>query len=183
MVQRGRGREGERRRYGARAPSLRSCHGFRVLLCTCLLCAAFGVAAQESGDEPAAAGDRANEAPRTMDTLLDDAVSGPPPSMPASKQVNAKSPKVLPHKPTAEGLRAAIKVLSPAIRGCAMGGRGRVDMVVVLRSDGSVLSARVAGPPYAGTTGGTCMEGALRKARFPAFSAPRVRLRIPFLIR
>lgn len=118
-----------------------------------------------------------------MDTLLDEAVSEPPPSLPLRKPPPADKEPALPQKPTPEGLRAAIKVLSPAIRGCAMGGRGRIDMVVVLRSDGSVLSARVAGPPYAGTAGGLCMEGALRKARFPAFAAPRVRLRIPFMIR
>jgi hypothetical protein len=53
----------------------------------------------------------------------------------------------------------------------------------MVRSDGVVASVAVAGSPFGGTPQGSCMEGALRSARFPAFRQTQFRVQYPMSIR
>ena len=72
--------------------------------------------------------------------------------------------------------------LLPAIRGCAMGQSGLATAGIVVRNTGKVASVRVTGAPFAGAPSGRCMEGVVRKARFPAFRQASFRVRYPFSI-
>jgi hypothetical protein len=88
----------------------------------------------------------------------------------------------LPLTPSRQQVTDAIKVLLPAIRGCAMGRAGLATANIVIRNDGRVASVSVRGDGFAGSPSGRCMEGAIRKARFPAFRQKVFRVTYPLSI-
>lgn len=134
-----------------------------------------------SDKQPAAAAKRepSAAAPRSVDRLLDEALSAPNPD---AELERARDAQRLPQTPGRDDLMGAMKVLLPAIRGCAMGQTGLANISLVIGGDGKVQSALVAGAPFAGTSAGRCMEGVARRARFPRFRQPSFRVRIPLAL-
>lgn len=113
-----------------------------------------------------------------IDNMLDQALSGakrePTPSAPA--------PTVLPQTPSRDDVINSMGVLVPAIRGCAQGQSGLAPMSIVVLSDGRVESAALNGGPFQGTASGRCMEGVVRRARFPRFKQANFRVQFPFAV-
>jgi hypothetical protein len=117
-----------------------------------------------------------------MDTLLDDAVDKEGGIDLTPTQQPKPSTASLPHSPSREQVTQAVSVLIPAIRGCAMGQAGTAVADIVVANDGRVSSARISGAPFAGTSSGRCMEGVLRRGKFPAFRKPTLRVKYPIEI-
>ncbi|MDH5670874.1 MAG: hypothetical protein OEZ06_01935 [Myxococcales bacterium] len=132
---------------------------------------------------PEARAQAQSKAHRNMDQLLDGALSGPPEPTLAAKKPASAAPSELPMMPSREEVHEAMAVLLPAIRGCAMGQSGLATASIIVRSDGRVASASVAGAPFAGSPSGRCMEGVVRRARFPRFKQPTFRVKFPLSIR
>jgi len=68
------------------------------------------------------------------------------------------------------------------IRGCAGEQVGMVTFTLMVRSDGTVVSSSASGSPFGGTPQGSCMEGVLRGAHFPAFRQAQFRVQYPMRI-
>jgi hypothetical protein len=73
-------------------------------------------------------------------------------------------------------------VILPAIRGCAAGRSGLATVGLVVKNDGHVQSATVTGAPFEGDRTGRCMEGVVRRAKFPRFQQSSFRIQFPFAI-
>lgn len=123
-----------------------------------------------------------------MDAVLDDAFSGPEQRAKerAAEQRAARAlapqQQELPLSPSRDDVMKTMSLLVPAIRGCAQGKSGLATVAIVVRSDGHVESAAVSGPPFAGTASGGCMEGVVRRAKFPRFKQASFRVQFPFAI-
>jgi len=118
-----------------------------------------------------------------MDALLDEALSPKARNDElAARQQAALDSQAPPPTPSRADVTQAVAVLLPAIRGCAMGQSGLATAGIVVNSDGRVASVDVAGAPFAGTASGRCMEGVLRRARFPRFTQPSFRIKYPLAI-
>jgi len=109
-----------------------------------------------------------------MDALLDDAL--------APRAERGTAAPGLPQVPAREDVVKSMSILVPAIRGCAQGGSGLAPMSLVVRNDGRVESAALSGGPFMGTASGRCMEGVVRRARFPRFQQSSLRLQFPFAV-
>jgi hypothetical protein len=145
--------------------------------------AAEAPAADGDPDVGATIGASEPKAAKTMDALLDEALS--PKARRdelAARQQAALDPQAPPPTPSRADVTQAVAVLLPAIRGCAMGQSGLATAGIVVNSDGRVASVDVAGAPFAGTASGRCMEGVLRRARFPRFTQPSFRIKYPLAI-
>ncbi|MCB9545265.1 MAG: hypothetical protein H6706_05145 [Myxococcales bacterium] len=59
------------------------------------------------------------------------------------------------------------------------GGAARVEVAVILDRSGRVYRAD-AQPPHSGTKLGSCVERAVRRFEFPAFSGEPMRIRLPY---
>jgi hypothetical protein len=133
------------------------------------------------GDSPGKPGDRSD-----MDRFLDDALQSPAAARAKEKAATAADgpggDSDLPLVPSREQVTKAVVVLLPAIRGCAMGRQGTAMVSIVVRNDGRVARARVGGT-FAGTAIGRCIEGVVRKARFPEFRQSTFRIQYPIAIR
>lgn len=129
--------------------------------------------------EPATLAKTEPSASRSVDQLLDEALSGTRSSRGADPSAASTA---LPEAPTREEVTQAMAVLLPAIRGCAMGQTGLATAGIVVRGDGRVASVELTGAPFEGTASGRCMEGVLRRARFSRFKQPTFRVRFPFSI-
>jgi hypothetical protein len=113
-----------------------------------------------------------------IDSLLDQAFSPQAPQAAKSAPV----PAGLPIAPTRDDVIKAMSVLVPAIRGCAQGLSGLATVTLVVRNDGHVESTALNGVPFEGTASGRCMEGVVRRARFPRFTQSSFRVQFPFAI-
>ena len=113
-----------------------------------------------------------------IDSMLDQAFSpGAKGDKPAAAPTAATPPT-----PTRDDVIKAMSVLIPAIRGCAQGQSGMAPVSIVVQSDGRVESAALSSGPFQGTASGRCMEGVVRRARFPRFSQPSFRVQFPFAV-
>jgi hypothetical protein len=120
-----------------------------------------------------------------MDQLLDNALdpdAADDPLLNARKQAAPAEPS-LPQMPSREQVTEAMAVLLPAIRGCAMGQSGLATAAITVRNTGRVAAVKVTGAPFAGTASGRCMEGVVRRARFPRFRQSMFRVKFPLAIR
>src|SRR4029077_12507868 len=107
-----------------------------------------------------------------MDHMLDDALAHPKDrnaELRAKQQAAALAQQELPLAPSRDDVMKAMGTLVPAIRGCAQGKSGLATVTIVVRNDGHVESAAMSGAPFAGTASGGCMEGVVRRAKFPRF--------------
>lgn len=119
--------------------------------------------------------------PRSVDALLDEALA-PRGAPPAADNTSAAAPGTLPLTPSREDVTRAMTVLLPAIRGCTQGQSGLATATIVVRNDGHVAKVDVQGAPFAEAPSGRCMEGVIRRARFPAFRQASFRVKFPFAI-
>jgi len=113
-----------------------------------------------------------------IDSMLDQALIPQQKTAPAA----AASAPGLPATPTRDDVVKAMSVLVPAIRGCAQGQSGLAPMSIVVSSDGRVESAALSSGPFQGSASGRCMEGVVRRARFPRFKQANFRVQFPFSI-
>jgi hypothetical protein len=121
---------------------------------------------------------------RSVDDLLDQALaqSGGPRVLPERAERALAPEASLPLAPTRDDVTRAMTVLLPAIRGCAGGESGLATVGIVVRNDGHVESVSVTGAPFEGARSGRCMEGVVRKAKFPRFQQSSFRVQFPFAI-
>jgi hypothetical protein len=121
--------------------------------------------------------------------VLDQALGSsrtPPPSTTTARTGSAARPAPsgdLPDQPSQADVRRVLASVMPQIRTCAGEQVGLAVATLMVRSDGTVASAAVAGSPFGGTPQGSCMEGALRGAHFPAFRQTTFRVQYPMSIR
>jgi hypothetical protein len=87
-----------------------------------------------------------------------------------------------PLAPTRDDVMKSMSVLVPAIRGCAQGQSGLATLSLTVHNDGHVESAALSGTPFEGTASGRCMEGVVRRARFPRFRQATFRVQFPFSV-
>jgi outer membrane biosynthesis protein TonB len=121
---------------------------------------------------------------RSVDALLDQALAqtGGPRVLPdRSPRAPAPEPST-PLTPSRDDVTRAMTVLLPAIRGCAGGESGLATLGIVVRNDGHVENVAVTGAPFEGARSGRCMEGVVRKAKFPRFQQSSFRVQFPFAI-
>jgi hypothetical protein len=120
---------------------------------------------------------------RSVDELLDQALAS---STARKEQERAERalapPDALPLTPSREDVTRAMTVILPAIRGCAAGQSGLATVGLVVKNDGRVESATVSGAPFEGDRTGRCMEGVVRRAKFPRFQQSSFRIQFPFAI-
>jgi hypothetical protein len=123
---------------------------------------------------------------RSVDDLLDQALASSTAkkeqeradrALAAEAQANA-----IPLSPSRDDVTRAMTVLLPAIRGCAAGQSGLATVGIVVKNDGHVESASVSGAPFEGARSGRCMEGVVRRAKFPRFQQSSFRIQFPFAI-
>lgn len=114
--------------------------------------------------------------PRSIDDLLEGALSGSAKSAPAEASA-AKSN--LPDQPSRDQVISAMTSVKGAVSSCAKGGQGGVATVTVsvAGSTGRVTNATVSG--VTGPTG-SCVAQAVRKARFPKFQSKVFKVQFPF---
>jgi hypothetical protein len=125
----------------------------------------------------------ADKQARSMDSLLDEALSPEARRQElAARRTEKAVQQELPLLPSRAQVTQAMTVLLPAIRGCAMGQSGLATATITVRNDGSVAATRITGAPFAGTASGRCMEGVLRRGKFPRFRQATFRVRYPLSI-
>jgi hypothetical protein len=123
---------------------------------------------------------------RSVDSLLDQALSSTAAKQEQERQAAADralaAANTIPVAPSREDVTKAMTVLLPAIRGCAAGQSGLANVGIVVKNDGHVESASVTGAPFEGDRSGRCMEGVVRRAKFPRFQQSSFRIVFPFAI-
>lgn len=113
-----------------------------------------------------------------IDNMLDQALTGEKQAPPTA----APAPVALAQTPSRDDVVNSMSVLVPAIRGCAQGQSGLAPMSIVVLSDGRVESVALSSGPFQGTASGRCMEGVVRRAKFPRFKQANFRVQFPFAV-
>lgn len=153
--------------------------------------------AAAAATEPANPNARAGNAPvaAEMNSLLDQALGGSPAAggtrttptaaatAPAAATAAAAPAGPLPTTPSQSDVQRTLGRLLPGIRQCAGDQVGLASATILVRNDGTVASASIAGAPFGGTPQGACMEGVVRTAHFPPFRQTTLRVTYPFSIR
>jgi len=85
---------------------------------------------------------------------------------------------LIPEQLSREQLTAVMSELMPTLQACAGDLHGMADLKLTLRPKGFVSYALV-DADFAGTREGSCIAQALRRAKFPAFTAPVMRVSYP----
>jgi hypothetical protein len=70
--------------------------------------------------------------------------------------------------------------LSAAVRACTQGQTGTATVAMMVRANGTVMSASVSGPFSGDAT--SCIRGVAMGAQFPPFTRPQVPIVYPFSI-
>ncbi len=99
----------------------------------------------------------------------------PKPSSSGSSGGGAPLPKNLNRSQVQAGMKSA----AGAIKRCGQGAGGTITMSVTIAKTGRVISANATGA-HAGTPVGLCAARAARKARFPKFDGPNLKVKYPF---
>jgi len=127
--------------------------------------------------EPAAIGVAEAEAGST-----DEGAPEPEPVAEQASEEVAEAPATeLPPHPTREDVQRTMLGALPAIRECAAGQNGTVEVEVTAGSSGRVRNAVITGT-FAGTPEGSCMAREMRRVRFPRFTQESFTVRYPFRI-
>ncbi len=112
-------------------------------------------------------------------TAAEEAPSAAEPSPAADTSAPAPEEEALPETPTREQIMASFEKVRDDLVTCADGGHGLLTTGVTISGAGRVTYATVDGV-FAGTPQGSCMARALRKASFPRFSSPNLKISFPF---
>ncbi|MCC7537683.1 MAG: hypothetical protein IT379_15780 [Deltaproteobacteria bacterium] len=109
------------------------------------------------------------------------APSPPPARQPAREPEAPVDPSTLPVTLDRAAVVRGFAGVAAEVRGCATDGRHGVAQVeVTIANTGRVVGAVVSGGQFAGTPIGSCVARAVRRARFPRFQQPTVRVSYPF---
>jgi len=87
----------------------------------------------------------------------------------------------LPEYPSREQVTAGFEAMRDALKQCAAGRAGRVEVKASVTSNGRIVHALIDGD-FEGSPEGSCMARAVREAQFPAFSQPRLKVSYPFAL-
>jgi hypothetical protein len=87
--------------------------------------------------------------------------------------------ETLPAQPTREQVAAGFDAVRAELEQCASGQRGVATVSATIAGSGRVTYSVVQGK-FAGTPEGSCMALAVRKAQFPRFSQPSLKVVYPF---
>lgn len=92
----------------------------------------------------------------------------------------APAPENLPESPSREDIKGGFESVRAEMETCAAGAHGMATTnVTIAGPTGRVTYATVDGL-FAGTPQGSCMARAVRKARFPRFASPTLKVSYPF---
>jgi hypothetical protein len=91
------------------------------------------------------------------------------------------APSELPETLSREAVMTGFEALRADITACAAGGHGKVSVKTTIAGSGRVTYAMVEGA-FAGTPEGSCMALVVRKATFPTFTAPTLKVTYPFAL-
>jgi hypothetical protein len=123
------------------------------------------------------------EAPKPMRAVLP-----PAPPEPAAAPIAEKvAPEPiaaavsLPEYPSREQVTAGFESMRDALKQCAAGRAGQVEVKASITSNGRIVHALIDGD-FEGSPEGSCMARAVREGRFPAFSQPRLKVSYPFAL-
>lgn len=128
---------------------------------------ATGEASEDGAEEPSSPGDGEQAESQAEAT-----------AEPAEEEAPAAE---LPLHPTREDVQRTMVGALSAIRECAAGQNGTVQVEVTAGSSGRVRNAVITGA-FAGTPEGSCMARAMRGVRFPRFTQESFSVRYPFQI-
>lgn len=107
----------------------------------------------------------------------------PEPVAPPLTQPVAPAPVAvdLPAYPSRQQVTAGFEAMRGALKQCAAGRGGRIEVKASVTSNGRVVHALIDGD-FEGSPEGSCMARAVREAQFPAFSQPRLKVSYPFAL-
>jgi hypothetical protein len=87
----------------------------------------------------------------------------------------------LPEYPSREQVTAGFESMRTALKQCAAGRAGKVEVKASITGNGRIVHALIDGD-FEGSPEGSCMARAVREAQFPAFSQPRLKVSYPFAL-
>jgi hypothetical protein len=87
----------------------------------------------------------------------------------------------LPEYPSRAQVTAGFEAMRGALKECAAGRAGKVEVRASVTSNGRIVHALIDGD-FEGSPEGSCMARAVRAAQFPAFSQPRLKVSYPFAL-
>jgi len=87
----------------------------------------------------------------------------------------------LPEYPSRDQVTAGFESMRNALKQCAAGRAGQVEVKASITSNGRIVHALIDGD-FEGSPEGSCMARAVREAQFPAFSQPRLKVSYPFAL-
>ncbi len=137
-------------------------------------------AARGGAATPAAAAP-ASARPAAGGGSLDDIMNRVAPNTTAAAAPAAAAAPDLPERLTRSQIMGVLSPLSGPVRSCAGGETGTAPVAIVIGNDGAVRSATVSGQ-FAGSPVGSCIEGVVRRAHFPAFRSPTQNMMFPYVI-
>jgi len=95
--------------------------------------------------------------------------------------VSSKKPTGLPRTLSRDQVQAGMSRVAGAVRSCGDGQGGNLTVWVTISGNGKVSSASVIGS-HASTPVGACAVRHVRRATFPAFADPSLRVKYPFAL-
>jgi predicted Zn finger-like uncharacterized protein len=120
-----------------------------------------------------------------LDALMDEVVGGSPSSSSAKTQQasssSSSSGSALPDAPSRNDVKTALQGVSGAVKACRKdeGGTATVD-VTFSGKTGRAAGAKVTSGPFKGTSVGSCVESAVKRARVPRFKQSTFKVTFPY---
>jgi predicted Zn finger-like uncharacterized protein len=106
---------------------------------------------------------------------------------PGESPTKAPTPKPaadLPDKPTKQDVMKALNGVKPKVQACGKGQTGVATVSInIAGSTGKVASAKVVSGPFKGTPNASCIEKAVKKAKFSKFKQSKFSVSYPFVIK
>jgi hypothetical protein len=123
------------------------------------------------------------QVPKPMRAVLPPAPPEPAAAPPAEKVTPEPIAAALslPEYPTREQVTAGFESMRTALKACAAGRAGQVEVKASITSNGRIVHALIDGD-FEGSPEGSCMARAVREGQFPAFSQPRLKVSYPFAL-
>ena len=94
----------------------------------------------------------------------------------------AAPPADLPESLSREQVTAGFDALKPDLLTCAEGKAGVVIVDATIANTGRIAGALIEGKDFKGTPQGSCMARAVRKAHFPQFAQPTLKVLYPIAL-
>ena len=101
----------------------------------------------------------------------------PKPQDELDKLLNPEKKPSLPKTLTRDQVQAGMSKVAGSVKSCGQG--GSISTRVTISGNGKVSGVQILGP-HAGTPTGSCAARYIRRASFPRFSDPSLRVKYPF---